>query len=158
MALDKTLIYTGPVTSVTVGGTPVYETLDGVTVTCETEFLDIENDQAPGIHKKKKINQRYTVSFKVVHLTNALAKYAFAQPDANISGVTLTLNTSERAAEAIVILLPTVSGRSTILGFSACYALGVSSIVFGPRQQAAWELKFETIYSGGTYGYVAQTA
>lgn len=158
MALDKTLIYSGPISYISVGSEYIYYTLDGVTITCETDFMDTETDQQPGPINKRKIYQKFTIGCKVVHLTNALAKFAFAQPDGNISGNNLTVDNSARPAQTITVVLSNaVSGRTISLIFNACYALGASSVLFGPRQQAAWELRFETIYSSG-YGTIAKTA
>jgi len=160
MALNKQLLYSGPVVSIVIDGSVyIYYTLDGVAISFETEWIDIHTDQIPGVTKKKKANHKIIVSFKVPELSFDMLKYALSQPDANISGDTMDINLDERPLHSIFINIPQATGRVWKFVFDSCVCLGATEIVYKKGEQTAWEIKFEAIWKSaqGRWGYASKT-
>jgi hypothetical protein len=159
MALNKFQLYSGPVLYVklTQGeGVPytIYYTLDGITISCETEWADLQIDQIPGAVKKKKLHHRFNVSFKVPELNLNNAQFAFSQPDANLVGANLTVDNDSLPAINVKIAFPESDGRMADLEFYEAYCLGIQELVYNKGTQTCWEIKLQAIYSAeyGAYG------
>lgn len=153
MALDRTVLYSGPVDDILIGSDHIYYTLDGVTITYESEWLDIETDQIPGTTIKKRTKMRVLISFKVPELTIHWAKLALAQADANVSGTTLTINNDDPGEEPVDIYLPDVTGRMKELTFDRCRLLGVTEIGFNKGEQTGFKIEIEALLHLGSKQY-----
>jgi len=153
MALNRALLYSGPVSSIQIGATPIYYTLDGVTITIETENLEINTDQIPGPTKIKKVYHKIIIAFKIPEQTLDLLKYALNQPDANISGSDMSIKNNERSAEGVTIGLPSVAGRIYSLAFYSCCFLGTTELSYKKDGQTAFEIRLQVIYDSSTSSY-----
>jgi len=162
MPLNKTLLYSGPVSYISINSANpnIYYTLDGVNISFDTQWMDISVDQIPGTAIKKKLSHKIIVSFKVPELSGVLLKFAFAQPDESLVGTNLEISNNTRPTETLDIVIPTVSGRVRLFSFLRAFCLGATEIKFGNGEQTAWELKFECLYDISllAYGDVTITA
>lgn len=156
MALDKDVLYAGPVEYVKIGSTYIYYTLDGVVITLDTENIEINTDQIPGPTKIKKVSHKIIISFRIPEHTTDNLKYALAQPDSNLDSNNLTIDNDERTAETVIVKIPGGTGRISHFTFTNCVFLGMSEVGYKKGEQAAFEVRLQALWSSGDsyYGIV----
>jgi len=160
MSLNANLLYSGPVSFITIGSTTIYYTLDGVQIRFETQFADCHMDQIPGVATKRKMGHRVLISFKVAEFTSDMAALALAQPASNLASArTLTIDNDLRDAEQVTIEIPQYVNRCYQFVFYKCYCLGASEVRFANGQQAAWQIDLEAVWypALSKWGYIDET-
>jgi hypothetical protein len=154
MAIDRTLLYAGPVTSIAIGGTTFYNTLGGVTISFETEWLDIECDQSPGFLLKRKIRHNIFIEFVLPELNYNGALASLCQPDANWSSglKILSISNDKRPQLQCDIIWTSASGRVHAFGGLVEF-VGNSELILNKGQQSGWKVKLQVVYNTSSSKY-----
>lgn len=152
MSLNRQVLFSGPVDYIVVGtlGLLFYYTIEGFTLSLETNWVEIETDQVPGITKRVKNYQKLILEFTVPEMDYRGALLAFAQPDSNyvISPTHyVTVSNALRTRDQVEIHLPvsnTNPGRIIQIDISKVDWMGATQVEFGKGKQTGWKIRGES--------------
>lgn len=113
MAIDTTQVYSGPVTSVTVGATNLGGTYDGVEISREDEFSELHVDQIKGPISRKLMSRKFIVNLNCAELSLANLEIALGQESGNLTSSSLKLDDDDQAATTLTIVVPAPTGVGT---------------------------------------------
>ena len=107
-------MFAGAVTSVTLGGTDIGGTFDGVAISMESEHLDIKCDQVLGTLGKQLMDMKFIVTFGMAELTLQNLQLALQQlaGNYNSSSSSLKLSAVAQGSLTLVIVVPSPDSLS----------------------------------------------
>lgn len=147
MAANSSNIVVGAAT-ITVNGTDVGYTRDGVQIRHASDFTDIMADQANGVVKKFRNAERMFIKFTMLEITLENLKLACMQPDQNLSGSTLTFGYNDAcwvAENNIVIVGKGPSCGTRTWNATKCVITGERSIEQKRDEPQVLEVEFEVL-------------
>jgi len=146
---------------VSIGGSDVGYTKGGVTVRYEPEFVDVIADQAVGVVRKGRSLERMYVMTTLLEVTLNQIRLAFMQPQANLSGQTLTLGYDDSCwVDEVAIVLVGVgpSCGTRTFTFSKCVTFGTREYTMQREEETAFEVEFEILKdSNGAFGTIVDS-
>lgn len=146
MAVDTDQLYAGAVTTVEVGGVDIGGTYDGVAISTEGEFFDLNVDQVSAIVKKNLITRKCTITLNIAELSLANLRKALGQASANLSGSTLYLTDDEQGEITLGLVLPTPdAGGDRTYYFLRVYCTGSGEHSYKKGDQTFVAVVFEAL-------------
>ena len=158
MATNASNIVIGAAT-ITIGGTDVGHTIDGVTIRHAPEFVDVESDQSAGIVRKGRQIERMYVSTTLLEVTLENLRKAMMFPTANLQGGTLlTLGYNDSCwtdEHQIVITGPGPSCGTRTFTLTKCVSMAESEYQMQRTQEVRFAVEFECLKdSNGQFGTI----
>lgn len=146
-----TNIVIGPGT-ISVGGTDLGFTKDGIAVSNEREYVDIACDQLVGLAKKAKSMEKMMVKTTLLETTLTNMYLAWDLPDGSL-GAGFGNNVNEKT---LVVTGPAPSGNTRTFTFARAVSVGSSELMYGREAESALEVEFECLKnSSGQFGTAA---
>lgn len=147
--------------TVEVEGTDVGFTQGGTTIRYEPEFIEVIADQAVGVVKRARSNERMFVTTTLLEATLERVRQAFMLPTANLSGSTLTLgyNNSCWIDEISLTLIATGPNCGTrTFTFPKAVIFGEREYTMQREEPVAFEVEWEVLKdSAGNFGTVVDS-
>jgi len=144
--------------TVSIDSSDIGYTRGGCSVTYVPSFVDVIADQAVGIVKKGRTEEKMTVKTSCLEVTLQRMLEAYGQPASNLSGSTLTLgyNNSCSLTERSVVIVgmaPQCKTRTFTLG--RCIAIGQRDYQMTRENPTSFDIEFEVLKdSTGHFGTV----
>lgn len=131
MALDITQLYSGPVTTVKIGGTDMGAVFDGVEIVREDEFFECLCDQVLGPVTKILTSRKWVVSLKGAELSLTNLETLLAQGSSNLTSSSLHLDDTEQGLTTLEVAHPAPSGVGTMTWkFDTVYNVSGGAMAF----------------------------
>jgi hypothetical protein len=157
MAVNRTLLFVGAPSIIKIGGVDVGGTLDGFTVTEETEFFDKTCDQVRGTIGKTLMSRSVTLTFSIVETTLVNMQKALAMPAANLSGSTLYLTDGELTDTTLEMQVVSPTGGTRVYYFLIARILGSGEFSYKKDGQLSVPVTIQAIpdtTQGNKIGYI----
>ncbi len=141
-----------------INGEDVGFTKGGVVVRYEPEFLDVMADQAVGVVRKARTNERVYITTTLLEITLERIRQAFMQPSSQLTGNTLILGYNNACwIEELAIIITGVSpgcGTRTFT-FGRCVTMGQREYAMKRDEETAFEVEFEVMKdANGHFGSI----
>ena len=147
--------------TVSVNGIEIGYTQGGTTVAYDTEFVDVDADQANGIVRKGRSMERMYVRFNLLEVSLDQMRIAMMLPTVNLSGSVLTLGYNDACwvAENVISLVgpgPSCGTRT----FSLPKAVSFGSKEYGMTRDSAtmYAVEMEVLKdTSGNFGTITDS-
>lgn len=147
MSTNAANIVMGPAT-LSVGGTDVGFTRDGISARMPREYRDIKADQAMGTIVKKKVDEQFFIRTTLLEATIA---NVYAAWDQNIADVAeFGSDTADVQEVALIVVGPGPNGTTRTLSCAKCVSIGESQLQWNREEETAMEVEFEALKADGT--------
>jgi len=153
-------MYSGPVTTVEIGGNDMGGTYDGVEVTREDEFADVnlQSDQTLGAMTRNLLSRKFVVTLNAAEVDLTHLEMALAQKSGNLVSSSLKLDDEEQGEVSLEITVPAPSGIGTrTIKFFATNIVGGGAMAFKKDgTQCIVPITFDCLAnSDGDFGFVS---
>ena len=145
-----------------IDGVDIGFTKGGTTVRHEPTFVDVMADQAVGVVRKFRSEERLFVTTTLLEVTLEQLRKSFMYPNANLVANTLTLgyNDSCFIDEVAITLIGSGPGSGGVCGvrtftFPKAVTFGTREYNMTREEETAFEVEFEVLKSNnGTFGTI----
>lgn len=160
MAGNANNIIVGAAT-VSIDASDVGYTKGGVTVSYEPTWIEVTADQAVGIVRRARSNERLYVKTSLLEITLTQIRRAFMYPSGNLVGSTLTLGYNSSCyvdTHALVLVGAGPNCGVRTFTFPSCVAFGNREIKMVREEEQSFEIQFEVLKdSDGHFGTVVDS-
>lgn len=145
-------VIVGPAT-LTVSGTDVGFTKDGIGVRSERDYLDVACDQLVGLIKKAKTMEKMLVKTSLLEATLANLYLAWDLPLGSLgAGFGNTVN-----EHIVVVIGPGLGSTTRTFTFSRAVSIGNSEVMYSRENEVSLEVEFECLKdSTGKFGTLVE--
>lgn len=152
-------MYSGPVTAVEIGGEDMGGTYDGVEVTREDEFADVNlvSDQTLGEMSRNLLSRKFVVILNAAEVDITHLETALAQKSGNLDSSSLKLNDDEQGSVSLQLTVPapTGIGTRTILFYTTTIVAGGAMAFKKDGTQCVVPITFDCLAnSDGEFGCI----
>lgn len=142
--------------TLSVGGSDVGFTKDGIRVRTTREYTDVQADQFVGLVKKAKNNEQMFVATTLLEPTLANLQNAWDMAAITGSG----LGDSDENYKALVIVGPGPGGTTRTFNFPSAVSIADGELNFSRDEESALEVEFEVLKNctSGSFGGVTDVA
>lgn len=157
MAATAINMYSGPVTTVEIGGVDMGGTYDGVEIVREDEFADVNlvSDQVLGEMSRNLLSRKFVVTLQAAEIDLTHLEVALAQKDGSLTSSSLDLNDDEQGSVTLEITVPapTGVGTRTILFYTTTIVAGGAMAFKKDGTQCIVPITFDCLAnSAGKFG------
>lgn len=160
MAATPNNMYSGPVTTVEIGGVDMGGTYDGVEISREDEFADIDLscDQALGEMGRHLLRRKFVVVLQAAEVDLTHLEVALAAEDGNLVSSSLKLDDDEQGTVTLEITVPAPTGVGTrTFKFDKVVIVAGGAMAFKKDgTQCVVPITFDCLADGnGEFGYIS---
>lgn len=153
-------MYSGPVTTVSIGGEDMGGTYDGVEVVREDEFADVHlvSDQVLGAMSRNLLSRKFVVTLNAAEIDLTHLEIALAQKSGNLVSSSIKLDDAEQGSTTLEIAVPAPTGVGTrTIKFDTVYIVGGGAMAFKKDgTQCVVPITFDCLAdSDGEFGYIS---
>jgi len=159
MATDNTKLYSGLITSLSIGGADIGHTGGKAVLAMESETVELRTGQS---HSKVATLLRArsaTLSIDLLEFSVQNLAYALGQPSTSVVGTTY-LNISDSAPDSVEVILVVEnerSGRTDTWKLPDCKLQGSSAITYDAESQGSLPIVFDVFPdSSNSLGFLVQ--
>jgi len=138
--------------TLSVGGSDVGFTKDGIRVRTTREYTDVQADQFVGLVKKAKNNEQMFVATTLLEPTIANLQHAW-----DMTTVGTTIGDDDENSKALIIVGPGPVSTTRTFTFPSAISIADGELNFSRDEESAVEVEFEVLKdcSTGSFGTVA---
>ena len=138
--------------TLSVGGSDVGFTKDGIRVRRTAEYTDVQADQFVGLVKKAKNHEQMFVATTLLEPTIANLQHAW-----DMAVVGTTIGDDDEQSKALIVVGPGPGSTTRTFTFASAISIGDSELNFSRDEEASVEVEFEVLKdcSTGSFGTVA---
>ncbi|MDV2988572.1 MAG: hypothetical protein P3T54_00200 [Dehalogenimonas sp.] len=142
---------------VSVGGTPVGYTVDGVEVKISTDVASIKVDEVAGAVKRVIVGQTCQVTLKMAE--GSLANMAKAIPGASVDGAVMTIGGGSLQDTALTVVGVNPAGFARTYSFSNVNPVGEVGVAYKKGEISIVPVTFDALASdAGVFGTMTDAA
>lgn len=147
---DTANIIVGPAT-ISVEGTDLGFTKDGIKLRMERETVDVAADQVKGLVKKVKSLEKFMVSTTLLETTLENIAIAWDQIGPGSFGG------NETQEVAVVVVGPAPGGATRTFTMTRAVSVGESEVTYSREEESALTVEFECLKNNdGTFGTIVE--